>query len=343
MKRILLFIPLLVAAFVVEAQKCPPEWVKYTSDGYFYDVESGKNTQGVADTKFKNDLLDLARSNLAKQIQVKVDEESQMNKTAVNGRSSINYSSSRNVSTNLDMQLAETRTLYDPSSEKHYAIAFINKEEACAYYKREVNMAISGINSTIGIANNYIASGFKTKAKDELKALLPKFDEFDKPFFWLNVFELPTYQLNGLLDEVHGLESAVKSKLAELEHGIAFCMICNADNFGRSYPKLLNEIKGELSAIGCNFTDNASTADYVIRIDAKARQYNKMTNAGGTAYFTYIDASVSIDKVATSQRIYEDEIQVKGSHTLSYEEAARDGYRSVSKKLVEMLKPQVNK
>lgn len=343
MKRILLFIPLLIAALAVEAQKCPPEWVKYTSDGYFYDVESGKNTQGVADTKFKNDLLDLARSNLAKQIQVKVDEESQMNKTAINGHSNIDYRSVRNISTNVDMQLAETRTLYDPTTEKYYAIVFINKEGACDYYKREVTMKISNINNTIGIADNYVATGFKSKAKTELNALLPKFAEFDKPFFWLNIFELPAYQLNGLLDEVHGLESTVKAKLAELEHGIAFCIICTADNFGKPYPKLLNEIKGELSAIGCNFTDDAASADYVIRIEAKSRQYNKMTNAGGTAYFTYVDASVSIDKVATSQRIYEDEVQVKGSHTLSYEEAGRDGFRSVSKKLTELLKPQVNK
>lgn len=341
MNRIIALSLLLLATFSLKAQNYPSEWVKYTSDGYFHDIESGRNSQNLSESKFKNDLLDLARSNLSKQIQVKVKEVSSKNASVVDGRSSILYNSIRNVSTDVDMQLAETRTQFDPSSEKLYVLAYINKEEACSYYKNDIQMLISNLNSKISIADNYIRSGFKSKAKTELESAMPLFDGVGKSFFWLNVFGLPEYQLKQYLDQVNGLEQSIKMKLAELEHGVTYCVVCNADNFGKKYVKLQNEVKGELSATGCNFVDDPSSADYVIRIDASAREYNRMNTGGGSAYFTYVDAAVAIDKNATGQRIFEDEISVKGSHTLGFEEAARDGYKKASKEISNLLKENI--
>lgn len=337
----LLIVLLLLASLQLKAQNYPSEWMRYTTDAYFHDIEHGSNSQNLSEAKFKNDLLDLARTNLSKQIQVRVAEVSNMDKNVVNGRSSIVYTSMRNVSTDVDMQLAETRTQFDPVSEKLYVIAYINKEEACNYYKNDIQMRISNLNNALNIADNYINTGFKAKAKTELENAMPQFDGAGKSFFWLNVFGLPGYQLNQLLDQVHRLEQNVKAKLVELEHGVTYCVVCNAKNFGKSYPKLQNELKGELSKMGCNFVDDPKSADYVIRVEAESREYNQMNTAGGSAYFSYVDASVAIDKNATGQRIFEDEISVKGSHTLSFEEAGRDGYKKVSKEICDLLKENI--
>lgn len=341
MKRIMTMALLLLAVVSLKAQNYPLEWVRYTSDGYFHDIESGRNSQNLSESKFKNDLLDLARANLSKQIQVRVEEVSSIDKNVVNGRSTILYSSERNFSTDVDMQLAEAKSLFDPATEKQYVIVYINKEEACNYYKNDIQMLISNVNNSLSIAENYIRTGFKAKAKTELQNVLPLFDGVAKSFFWLNVFGMPEYQLQQSLNQVHLLEQTVKAKLAELEHGTTYCVVCNADCFGKKYVKLQNELKGELSSTGCNFVDDPKSADYVIRVEASSREYNKMTNAGGTAYFTYVDVSVAIDKNATGQRIFEDEISVKGSHTLSFEEAARDGYKRVSKEISDMLKENI--
>lgn len=175
---------------------------------------------------------------------------------------------------------------------------------------------------------------------DVQKALV-LFDDAGKPFFWLNVFGLEDNLIQQYLNKVHSKEQIVKSKLADLEYGTTYCVVCNADNFGKCYPKLQNEIKGELSASGCNFVDDPNQADYVIYIDASSREYNQVSNPGGNAYFSYVDASIAIDKKATGQRIFEDEISVKGSHTLSYDEAGRDGFRKISKEISEMLKENI--
>lgn len=331
MKRFLA-IALLFAGCLAKAQNYPSEWVKYTSDGYFHDIESAQ---------YKQDALDLARTNLAKQIQVKVQEQSKIDKQAINGKTDIHYYSQKSFSTEVDMDLAQTLSSYNDDFGKYYVIVYINKEEACNYYANQIKMLINNIGSHIAIADNYINTGFKSKAKEELQKTQPLFDEAGKPFFWLNVFGLDESKIQQYLNKVNNSEQTVKSKLAELEYGTTYCVVCNADNFGKVYPKLQNEIKGELSASGCNFVDDPNQADYVIYIDASSREYNKVSNAGGDAYFTYVDAAVSIDKKATKQRIFEDEISVKGSHTLSYDEAGRDGYKKISKEISNMLKENI--
>ena len=333
MKRFFAIAILLLAGIVVKAQNnYPSEWVKYTSDGYYHDIESAQ---------YKQDAHDLARSNLAKQIQVKVKEVSLKDTRVVNGHSSVYYNSQKNFSTEVDMDLAQTLEHYNNHAGKYYVIAFINKEEACAYYENEIKMLITNTGNHIAIADNYINTGFKSKAKEELQKTLASFDQAGKPFFWLNVFGLDEDKIIQYLNKLNSNEQTVKSKRADLEYGTTYCVICNADNFGKSYPKLQNEIKGELSASGCNFVDDPNQADYVIYIDASSREYNQVSNPGGNAYFAYVDAAISIDKKATGQRIFEDEISVKGAHTINYNEAGRDGFKKISKEISKMLKENI--
>lgn len=340
MKRILSIALLLFVGLKLEAQY-PNEWKKYTSEGYFYDIESGNNSQNLDETRYKTDLVNLARTNLSKQIQVQVAEVSALNKEVVNGHSNIRYSSESMVSTDLDLKLAETRAEYDAASETYYAIAFINKMEACNYYKNELERLISKVNNAIDIADNQIRNGFKSKAKEELQNTLVVFTQMEDPFFWLNVFGISDYQLQQYVSQVNSSEQTVKAKIAYLEHGTTYCVLCEADCFGTAYPNLQKEVNGRLSSMGCNFVDDPEKADFVIHISASARQYNRLSNGNSTLYFVFVDAAIVIDKNATKQRVYEDEISIKGSHSLSYEEAARDGYKNLGKEIGRVLKESI--
>lgn len=328
MKRLLASALLLCMVLVIDAQNYPSEWRRFTTDDFYSDVESAAT---------KQDALDLALSNLARQIQVKVKEVSQMDKNAVNGRSSVLYSSSKSFSTDVDMSLVESKNYYDESQGKYYVIVYLDKEAACIYYENEVKMLLTNVGSAISTADNYVKTGFKSKAREELQGALRLFEGAGNPFFWLNVFGFTEYRLQNYLADVREKEQIVKRGLADLEYGTTYCVVCQADLFGSNYSKLAGEIKGDLSDSGCNFVDDPLIADYVIRISAAARRYNTFQGA----YFTYVDAKVAIDKTATGQRIYEDEISVKGSHTLSYDEAARDGYKTVTKEIKKMLKDNI--
>ena len=55
----------------------------------------------------------------------------------------------------------------------------------------------------------------------------------------------------------------------------------------------------------------------------------------------YVDANIAVDKTATGQRVYENEISEKGGHTQNFKKAARDAYKELFPKISEIIKEQV--
>ncbi len=338
MRKTLLVGTLIALPFLGMAQSHPQEWEAYTSNGYFYNIQSDHNNKGLSETQFKSQLLDIARTNLARQIQIQVTEQALLNKQSIKGRTSIDYTSTSQFKTNVNLKLVEAKTYYNPLTQEGHAIAYINKGNGITYYRYEINQNIEEIKSHLSIADNYVQTGFKKKAKEELECLNTQFNQIDEAITWLGILGLTSEQSVPLLNHVNQLKQQVTGKVAELQHSIVICISCNATVFEKPYPSLQNELKGILAQEGCSFTTNPQKADWVIKIKASTREYNNKDSF----YFAYADASISITKQLTSQCIYEDEISKKGGHTLGFTEAARKAYKSLSnplgKAILEIIK-----
>lgn len=341
MKSICFFFLLLWSSLGLKAQQYPPEWVKFTYSGYMYDIQSDSNDSNLSETDFKNYLLNIARANLAKQIQVRVQDVAKLNKQSVNGRTSIAYSSSTNFLTDVNLKLVETRTAYNSISRMGYVIAYIDKDVARSYYKNELSLGYNKINNSISLAENFVSAGFKSKAQLELEASRKHFTAADEPLFWMNIFGASQQELSEWQERFNVAEQNVKRMLADLKHGTVICLSCTADIFGKPYSALQNELKGILAADGCSFTDNPMDADWVITVTCNTREYSNVKVGKSNSYFSYVDARLVIDKVITSQRIYEDEISVKGGHTFGYSEAARAGYKEIKGEIGKIIKNSI--
>ncbi len=338
MKRMGVILLLLWAFLHVNAQECPPEWVGYTYGGYFYDIQNDNNNRNLSETEFKNYLLNVARANLAKQIKVSVQDVAELKKTSVDGSTTINYASNTTFSTGVDMKLVETKTLYNPASREGYAIAYIDRDAARNYYRNELTLVYNKINNSMVLADNFVSAGFKGKAQTELESSLKHFGSVEEHLFWMNIFGASQSELSEWQQRFNAAEQDIKRKLADLKHATVIYLSCHADIFGRPYPTLQNELKGILAADGCSFTDNPKNADWAFTISCSAREYSIVQVGNANSYFSYVNAHIVIDKVTTSQRIYEDEISVKGGHPLGYTEAARAGYKDIKKHLGIIIK-----
>lgn len=341
MKQALFAFCLLWLSFSVKAQQYPSEWEKYTQDGYMYDIQSDNNDRNLSESAFKNNLLNIARTNLAKQIEVRVQDVAQLNKASVDGHTSISYLSNTKFSTDVNLKLVETKTIYNSASKIGYAIAYINREAARNYYKNELSLLYNKVNNSITLAENFISSGFKGKAQAELGSSLQQFVLVDEPLFWLNVFGTSLPELTEWQTRFGAVEQNIKQMLADLKHGTVIYLSCTADVFGKPYPTLQNELKGILAADGCSFTDNPTNADWAITITCSAREYSNVKIGNSNSYFSYVDAQIVIDKVVTSQRIYEDEISVKGGHIFGYSEAAKVGYKDIKQQIGKIIKDNI--
>ncbi|MCH5311549.1 MAG: hypothetical protein J1E57_06300 [Prevotella sp.] len=341
MKQVLFAFCLLWMSLGVNAQQYPSEWVKYTHDGYMYDIQSDCNNKNLTETDFKNYLLNIARTNLAKQIQVRVQDVATLKKTSVDGRTSITYSSMTNFSTDVNLKLVEVKTTYNSTTQTGYAIAYIDRNAARNYYTNELSIIYNKVNNSITLADNFVASGFKSKAQTELESSLKQITLIDEFLFWLNVFGVPQSELTEWQERFSAAEQKIKQMLADLKHATVIYLSCTADIFGKSYPTLQNELKGILAADGCSFTNNPANADWAIVITCSAREYSNLNIGKTSSYFSYVDAHIVIDKVVTSQRIYEDEVSVKGGHTFGYDEAAKAGYKEMKQQIGKIIKENI--
>ena len=141
--------------------------------------------------------------------------------------------------------------------------------------------------------------------------------------------------------ESNRLKQQLLHKISELQHSLTIYLQCNADIFGGTYSTMEGELKGELSKLGCSFVYAPDVADYIVEVNASAREYNIYQLGNISTYHAYVDVNYSITKAVTMQRIYEDEISVKGSHTHNYVQAARTAYKDISKELAPILKEQI--
>ncbi|MCH5309790.1 MAG: hypothetical protein J1E58_07990 [Prevotella sp.] len=341
MKQIWIAFCLLWVSASAGAQQYPPEWVRYTYGGYMYDIQSGSNDRNLSETDFKNYLLDIARANLAKQIEVRVQDVAELTKAAVDGRSSITYLSTTKFSTDVNLKLVGTKTAYSPIAKIGYAIAYIDRDAARNYYKNELTLIHNKVNNSVAMAESFISAGFKSKAQTELESSLQQVVLADEQLFWLNVFGEAQSGLADWQGRFNTAEQKVKQMLADLRHATVIYLTCAADIFGNSYPTLQNELKGILAADGCSFTDNPANADWVITVTCHAREYSNVNVGKSTSYFSYVDAQITIDKIISSQRIYEDEVSVKGGHTFGYTEAAKAGYKEIKQQIGKIIKNNI--
>ena len=344
MKRSLTVILLFSVLFpsIILAQDFPPEWIKYTMGNYLYDIQSAHINRNQSETELKDYLTNNARLNLARQITTKVQDYSQLNKEAINGRSTIKYKSTSSFATDLEIKLVETKSYFDKSTGEGFAIAFIEKETGSRYYDNEISTLYSKISNSINLSKNYLSSGYKRKAQEELESCNTLMEKVDNSILWLNIFGVNSDLFNKWQDKFAGVSNEIKTMAAQLNHGVKIYLICHADIFGSSYSKLQNELKGLIASEGCEFVDRPTDSDWIIDINCNAREYSNVEIGRTETYITYVDAEIKIKNNRTSQCILEDEVTVKGGHTFGYKEAAKSAYKEIKQQLAQIIKDNIS-
>lgn len=319
----------------------PPEWKEYTLGGYLYDIQSDSNSRNQSEVFFKDQLLDVARANIAKQIELKIQDYARMKITVVDGRSREDYTSEAKFSTKANLRFVETQTFYDARKKEGAVIAYISRERIHNFYANELLLLNNKIENAITSAENYIKEGFNVQAKSELETAQTYFASMEEPLGWMNIFGSSPSELNQWQSKLNNNERKIKQLLAEQQYGPRIYLECKADLFGTPYLLLEKELKGLLSKTGCSFTQEATSADWAITVYCSARESNHIIMGNMHAYFAYVDAIITLDRAIRSQRVMEDAVSEKGGDTRSYHAAAEAAYKQIKEILAERLKQTI--
>lgn len=354
MKKLLVF--LLSALSLTVFAQTTPNWYDndmrrlYYPDGqYFTGFAEGQRTRSesmeAAITRLKNAARVEALSTIRVHVQnTTVNQALSQTLRTMEGtfrQSAREFSSATTTKVDMEIPGLQIEAWTNPANGNIAAFAYVKKATLIRQLEKKITVGLTKVETSLDQIDQLLASGQKVQARSMAEKTLPQFYEIDEAQKTLAAVDENADEESLQLQETRTLQHRLTGIIADLKHGINIYLECTADMFGTNYSALKSEIQGELSKLGCTFVNSPTESDWAIYVKAPARQYNKADFGGVSSYFSYVDATITIDKTSTGQRIFEDQISEKGGHTHNFEQAARQAYKDISPKISAIIKQQI--
>lgn len=344
-----------ITAFSAFAQM-PPSWydhdlrrLDYPDSEYFTGYAESTPMSGERVEVATQRLKDAARVEALSTIRVHVKNNTTNNALSQTLRSSEGtfrqsmreFTSSTTTTVDIKIPGLQIEAWQNPQTNTIAAFAYVKKSTLIRQLEKQIAVTLTKVEMALDQIDQLIATGQKLQARSAAEKALPLFAEVDEAQKLLVAVDADATEESLMLTETRALQQRLMAMVAHLKNALTICIQCDASIFGTNYPTLSSTLQGHLSKLGCNFVSDPTTADWVIEIQSQAREYNVMTMGNVSTYFVYVDASVSVTKTATGQRIYENMFSEKGGHTHNYNQAARDAYKYVTPKICQVVEEQV--
>lgn len=339
--RLVFFILLLSFCFKATGQDYPARWQQYTTPWYIYAIEEDFKNPETTQSVLINTLLNRARLNVAKQVNISIVDKADLIKKSLNGVTNIDYSSETTYTTDASMHLLKTDSEYNSGSSKGFAIAYLDKKELWDYWSKEAGKILSDQETEYDKANRMITLGYKEKAKESLVNLTKHYNAINEPLTWLNLCSYPESEYQGILNRFSSNVKKIETAILALGHGTTIFLDYNSDLFGEEYPATKNQLSSKLSSEERSFVEDPLEADWIIKIDAKAREGQQSTLGSSTVFIAYIDITLTIIKGSTAQTVYKDAISVKEGDTSGFQQAAKMAFQNVAAKLYDTIEKNI--
>lgn len=353
---------LIMPAAIVTAENTAPAWMDavrretlYPAGTYYTGFASAMVGKGEDKAQVSDRVRQNARVEAVSSIQVTVEQtaERYMQNRQSNGTVSTTDIMTSRASTHTgirDIPGLNTEMWENPKTGEVSAFAWVKVSNLSRRLMRRIAANTASVETEMRNVEETARGGDKMQAKNALAALQTLIDNIrDDQRLMLSIDPSVTDE-DLSVEETNSLKARYRALEASLKNGTAVKLVCEADMFGTAYKTLANELKGEIGKLGCTFVTEPATADRVIEVHAAAREYNTASYGSVSTYTVFVDATVSIDKVThpedgetAMQRVYEDALTVKGSHTHNYEQAARDAYKTLAQKLGNTIKQEMSR
>lgn len=356
MKKLFTIIMLSVLAMSAVAQE--PNWYNdsqrgmyYPSKQYFTGFAEGQRMGSESLEAAMSRLKNAARVEAVSTIRVHVQNTTTNHALSQTLRtmegtfrqSAREFTSNTQTTVDIEIPGLQIESWRNPQNGNIAAFAYVKKATLIRQLEKQITIGLTKIETTMDQIDQLVANGQKLQARELAEKTVPQFLEIDEAQKLLAAVDENADEESLQLQETRTLQHRLTGLVAQLKHGLNIFLSCRADMFGQNYSALKGEIEGELSKMGVTFVTNAVQSDWAIYVNASAREYNIIGEGKDAQYFVYVDAKVSIDKTATGQRIYEEQLAPeKGGWSFSYVEAARrGGYKEITPKIIKIIKEQI--
>lgn len=119
-------------------------------------------------------------------------------------------------------------------------------------------------------------------------------------------------------------------------------LMCDALTTSYTYTQLQGDVTGRLCENGYTMVHSADKADWTVQLVGLTGNKKETKFGATTWYFTEVTVSIHIDRGAFKERVYDNNLTLKGSYNTDYDDAAVDAYRRLTPQISEIILQQIS-
>lgn len=253
------------------------------------------------------------------------------------------FSTSTSIHSSLkDIPNLSVESWHNPKTNEVFAFAWVKKTDLVRTLKKQIITHVTRAEMAVEEADGLLAEGEKSAARKSIAKAIEHLQQVVEQQKVVQSVDSNTEMEDIAFAESNALKQRATALYQQLKNGVAVYIGGEVSIFDKSYPTFIQQIKQDISPIGCTFTMNESEADWVIWLQGTTREYNTLQTGAYTAYFVIAEVALQIVKGNIQSTIYEGSFSEKGSHTVNREEAGYAAYAEVYQQIAEKIREIIN-
>lgn len=239
-----------------------------------------------------------------------------------------------------DIPNLSVESWHNPQTNEVFAFAWAKKEDLTRTLKKQIISRVTRAEMAIEEAEGLLAEGEKGAARKAIAKAIEHLQQIEEQQKVVQSVDSNTEMEDIAFAESNALKQRVTALQQQLKNGVSVYIGGEVTVFDKSYPTFINQIKQQISGIGCTFTTNEAEADWVVRLHGTTQEYNTMQKSSYSTFVVMADVAIEIAK--KGQIIYSGNVSQKGVHTNNTEQAAKEAYSEASKAIAVQINEIIN-
>ena len=239
-----------------------------------------------------------------------------------------------------DIPNLSVESWHNPQTNEVFAFAWAKKEDLVRTLKKQIISHITRAEMAMEEAEGLAKEGEKGAANKAIAKAAEQLQQVEEQQKVVQSVDSNTEMEDIAFAESNALKQRVNALYQQLKNGVAVYIGGEITIFDKSYPTFINQIKQQISGIGCTFTTNEAEADWVVRLHGTTQEYNTMQKSSYSTFVVMADVAIEIAK--KGQIIYSGNVSQKGVHTNNTEQAAKEAYSEASKAIAVQINEIIN-
>jgi hypothetical protein len=229
---------------------------------------------------------------------------------------------------------------HNPKTNEVFAFAWAKKEDLTRTLKKQIISHITRAEMALEEAEGLLAEGEKGAARKTTAKAIELLQQVEEQQQVAQNVDATTNMEDIAFAESNALKQRLTALQQQLKNGVTVYIAGNVTIFDKTYLTLIQQIKQEISPMGCTFTTNEAEADWVICLKGTTQEYNTLQKTTYSAFVVMADVTIEIAK--KGQIIYSGNVSQKGVHTMNTEQAAKEEYAEASKAIAAQISEIIN-